>query len=111
VPPKSPADPEALSAIARGLLIHNYTADVHGLRFSAERMSHKETVGADAIRDNVIGIDPVVVVLRSRPLTATGNYLDHRGVAVATDTGPCRQCQRLQITHGYQSSTRKENWS
>jgi hypothetical protein len=53
-----PADPEALSEIVRGLLIHNYTAGVQGLHFSAERMAHMETVGAEAILDNVIGIDP-----------------------------------------------------
>jgi transglutaminase superfamily protein len=53
-----PADPEALGAIVRGLLIHNHTADVQGLAFTAERTSHKETVGAGAILDNVIGIDP-----------------------------------------------------
>jgi transglutaminase-like putative cysteine protease len=62
-----PADPEALSAIARGLLIHNYTAEVQGLRFSAERMSHKETVGAEAILDNVIDIDPAPLD-RERPV-------------------------------------------
>ncbi|WP_433296207.1 transglutaminase-like domain-containing protein [Actinoplanes sp. CA-030573] len=53
-----PTGPEALGAIVRGLLIHDYTARVQGLRFSAERMAHKETVGAEAILDNVIGIDP-----------------------------------------------------
>src|SRR4051812_11178138 len=62
-----PADPEALSAIVRGLLIHNYTATVQGLQFSAERMSHKETVGAEAILDNVIGIDPAPLD-RERPV-------------------------------------------
>ena len=56
--PGLPADPEALSAIVRGLLIHNYTASVQGLQFSAERMSHMETVGAETILDNVISIDP-----------------------------------------------------
>jgi hypothetical protein len=53
-----PADPEALSVIVRGLLIHNHTAKVQGLQFPAERMSHMQTVGAEAILDNVIGIDP-----------------------------------------------------
>ncbi|BEL04517.1 transglutaminase-like domain-containing protein [Actinoplanes sichuanensis] len=53
-----PTDPEALSAIVRGLLVHNHTAWVQGLRFSTERMSHKETVGAETILDNVIGVDP-----------------------------------------------------
>jgi len=62
-----PADPESLSAIARGLLIHNHTAGVQGLRFSAERMSHKETVGAEAILDNVIDIDPAPLG-RERPV-------------------------------------------
>jgi Transglutaminase-like superfamily len=62
-----PTDPEALSAIVRGLLIHNYTAEVQGMRFSAERMSHKETVGAGAILDNVIGIDPAPLG-RERPV-------------------------------------------
>ncbi|WP_433384640.1 transglutaminase-like domain-containing protein [Actinoplanes sp. CA-142083] len=64
--PGLPADPEALSAIVRGLLIHNHTATVQGLRFSAERMSHMETVGAEAILDNVIGIDPAPLD-RERP--------------------------------------------
>ncbi|RAK42195.1 transglutaminase superfamily protein [Actinoplanes lutulentus] len=65
--PGLPADPEELSAIVRGLLIHNYTATVQGLRFSAERMSHMETVGAAAILDNVIGIDPAPLD-RERPV-------------------------------------------
>ncbi|GAA2624456.1 transglutaminase-like domain-containing protein [Paractinoplanes durhamensis] len=52
-----PAEPEALGAVVRGLLIHNYTASVQGLRFSDARMSHMETVGAAAILDNVVGID------------------------------------------------------
>ncbi|WP_051799511.1 transglutaminase-like domain-containing protein [Catenuloplanes japonicus] len=56
--PGLPADPEALGAIVRGLLVHDYTASVQGLRLSAERMSHKETVGAASILDNVAGIDP-----------------------------------------------------
>lgn len=62
-----PADPEALSAIVRGLLIHNYTAQVQGLQFSAERMSHMQTVGAEAILNNVIGIEPAPLD-RERPV-------------------------------------------
>ena len=65
--PSLPADPGQLSAIVRGLLIHDYTAKVQGLRFSAERMSHKETVGAEAILNNVIGIDPAPLD-RERPV-------------------------------------------
>lgn len=53
-----PTDPEALGAIVRGLLIHNYTAKVEGRQFPAARMSHLRTVGAAAILDNVISIDP-----------------------------------------------------
>ena len=56
--PGLPADPEALSAIVRGLLVHNYTAKVQGLAFPAERISHMQTVGAEAILDNVLGLDP-----------------------------------------------------
>src|SRR3954454_16810243 len=56
--PALPADPEALSAIVRGLLIHNYAAKVQGLQFSAERMAHMQTIGAAAILDNVLGIEP-----------------------------------------------------
>ena len=52
------ADPEALSAIVRGLLIHNFTANVQGLTFSAGRMAHMQTVGAEAILDNVFSLDP-----------------------------------------------------
>jgi hypothetical protein len=53
-----PTDPEALSAIVRGLLVHNFTAKVQGLSFPAERMSHMQTVGAEAILDNVFSLDP-----------------------------------------------------
>jgi Transglutaminase-like superfamily len=53
-----PADAEALSAIVRGLLVHNFAAKVRGLRFPAERMSHMQTVGAEAIVGNVISLDP-----------------------------------------------------
>ena len=49
---------EALSAIVRGLLVHNFTAKVHGLLFPAERMAHMQTVGAEATEDNVISLDP-----------------------------------------------------
>jgi hypothetical protein len=62
-----PADPEALSAIVRGLLIHNYTANVKGLQFPAERMSHMQTVGAEAILENVISIDSAPLD-RERPV-------------------------------------------
>jgi hypothetical protein len=53
-----PADPEALSAIVRGLLVHNFTAQIQGLAFPAERMSHVQTVGAEATLDNVFSLDP-----------------------------------------------------
>jgi len=56
--PGLPADPEALSAVVRGLLIHNYTVEVQGLSFPAGRMAHMQTVGAAAILDNVLGLDP-----------------------------------------------------
>jgi Transglutaminase-like superfamily len=52
------ADAEALGTIVRGLLIHNFVAKSRGLEFSADRMSHMETVGAEAILDNVISLDP-----------------------------------------------------
>lgn len=52
-----PAGAEALSAIVRGLLVHNFVAKIRGLRFSAERMSHMQSVGAEAILDNVISLD------------------------------------------------------
>jgi hypothetical protein len=61
-----PADPEALAAVVRGLLMHNHTAKVRGLRFSVERMAQKETVGAGAILDNVVGIDAAPLD-RARP--------------------------------------------
>jgi hypothetical protein len=53
-----PDDAEALGAIVRGLLIHNYTATVQGLPLPAERMAHMRTVGAEAIIATVIGLDP-----------------------------------------------------
>src|ERR1700678_1411477 len=56
--PGLPADPEALGAIVRGLLIHNYTAKVQGLPFPAERMAHMQTVGTEATLDNVFSLDP-----------------------------------------------------
>jgi hypothetical protein len=62
-----PADPEALGAIVRGLLVHNYAAMVQGLQFPAERMSHMQTVGVEAILDNVIGLDPAPLG-RERPV-------------------------------------------
>ena len=45
----------------RGLLVHNFDAEVRGLSFPAERMAHMETVGAEAILDNVFSIDPAPV--------------------------------------------------
>ena len=53
-----PADAGALGTIVRGLLIHNFAAKTRGLNFPAERMSHMQTVGAEAILSNVISLDP-----------------------------------------------------
>jgi Transglutaminase-like superfamily len=58
LPPGLPADPEALGAIVRGLLVHNFTAKAQGLPFPAARMAHMQTVGAEAILDNVLSLDP-----------------------------------------------------
>jgi hypothetical protein len=52
-----PADTDELGAIVRGLLIHNFVAKTRGLQFPAERMSQMETIGAERILDNVIGLD------------------------------------------------------
>jgi len=62
-----PANPEALGAIVRGLLVHNFTVKVQGLPFPAERMSHLQTVGAEPILDNVINLDPAPLGLE-RPV-------------------------------------------
>jgi len=59
--PGLPAAPEALGAIVRGLLVHNYTAKVQGLAFPAERMAHMQTVGAEATLDNVFSLDPAAL--------------------------------------------------
>ena len=56
--PGLPADAGALGTIVRGLLVHNFTAKMQGLQFSAERMSSMEAVGAEAILDNVFSLDP-----------------------------------------------------
>ena len=53
-----PADAEALGTIVRGLLIHNVAAKARGLPLPAERMAHMQAVGAEAILDNVISLDP-----------------------------------------------------
>jgi hypothetical protein len=53
-----PADAEALGTIVRGLLIHNFTAKVQGLPLPAERMSHMQAAGAEAILDNVLSLGP-----------------------------------------------------
>jgi len=52
-----PADVGALGTIVRGLLVHNFAAKMRGLQFPAERMSHMQTVGAEAILDNVFSLD------------------------------------------------------
>jgi hypothetical protein len=56
-----PADPEELGSIVRGLLVHNSTVEVHGLPLPAGRMSHMQTVGAEAIVDNVLSLDPALL--------------------------------------------------
>jgi hypothetical protein len=61
-----PAEPEALGAIVRGLLIHNFTAKVQGLRFPAERMAHMQTVGAEAILTNVLSLAPAPLDVERR---------------------------------------------
>ena len=65
--PGLPADPEALSAMVRGLLVHDYAAKVQGLQFPAERMLHMRTVGAESILDNVFSVDPAPLD-RERPV-------------------------------------------
>jgi transglutaminase-like putative cysteine protease len=65
--PGLPADPDALGAIVRGLLVHNFAAKVQGLTFPAERMAHMQTVGAEAILDNVFSLDPAPLS-RTRPV-------------------------------------------
>lgn len=56
-----PTEPEALGAIVRGLLVHNLAVKFQGLSFPAGRMRHMQTVGAEAILDNVFGLDPAPI--------------------------------------------------
>ena len=56
--PSLPAGAGALGSIVRGLLVHNFAANMQGLQLPAERMSHMQTVGAEAILDNVFSLDP-----------------------------------------------------
>src|SRR5690348_9169366 len=56
--PDLPGDAEALGSIVRGLLVHNLEVQIRRLPLPDDRMSHMQTVGAEAILDNVIGIDP-----------------------------------------------------
>jgi hypothetical protein len=53
-----PVDAGALGTIVRGLLLHNFVARIRGLQLPEERMSHMQTVGAEAILENVISLDP-----------------------------------------------------
>lgn len=53
-----PSDPEALGKIVRALLLHNFMAAMRGLEFPPERMAHMRTIGAEAILDNVLELDP-----------------------------------------------------
>ncbi len=53
-----PADAETLGTVVRGLLIHNFLAKSRDLQFSADRMSSIGTIGAEAILDNVMTLDP-----------------------------------------------------
>ena len=48
-------------------LIHNYTAKVQGLALPAGRMAHMDTVGAEAILDNVLGLDPAPLGVERPP--------------------------------------------
>jgi hypothetical protein len=61
-----PADAGALGVIVRGLLVHNFAAKTQGLRFPADRMEHMQSASAEAILDNVLGLDPGSVG-RERP--------------------------------------------
>lgn len=53
-----PTDPDGLGAVVRGLLVHNYQAQVLGLELPPERMADMQTVGAEGILDNVVRLDP-----------------------------------------------------
>jgi hypothetical protein len=72
-----PADPEALSAVVRGLLVHNFTAKAQGLPFPAERMSHMQTIGAEAILDNVFSLDPAPLGLERPAERRMVGFCDH----------------------------------
>jgi hypothetical protein len=65
--PGFPVGAEALGTMVRGLLVHNFDAKIRGLQLSAERMSHMQTVGAEAILDNVFSLDPSPLDLK-RPV-------------------------------------------
>jgi len=58
-----PTDPEGLGGVVRGLLVHNFAAKARGLSFPAERMAHTQTVGAEAILDNVFGLDRAPITI------------------------------------------------
>ena len=52
------SSPIELSRVVRGLLVHDFMAMVRGLELPPERMAHMRTVGAEAILDNVVRLDP-----------------------------------------------------
>lgn len=62
-----PDQPEALSAIVRGLLIHNFTVSTTGMELPSDRMSQLKTVGAGAIVDNVLELDPAPLDVERQP--------------------------------------------
>jgi transglutaminase-like putative cysteine protease len=62
-----PVDPELLSAIVRGLFVHNFSAEARSREFPAERMAHSQTVGTESILDNVLRLDSAPLG-RERPV-------------------------------------------
>ncbi|MGH9046733.1 MAG: transglutaminase-like domain-containing protein [Acidimicrobiales bacterium] len=62
-----PSDPRELGEVVRGLLVHNYQVKVRGLELPAERMTHMQTVGAERILDNVVGLDASPLAVERPP--------------------------------------------
>lgn len=75
-----PCGPAELARVVRGLIIHQGLVALAGLELSAERLTDRNRVGAVAILDGVLDIDPSPLAVERPPLNRMVGYCYHFAV-------------------------------
>jgi len=75
-----PSDPEALARVVRGLVIHEGLVAAAGLELPPERFTDRKCVGAAAIIQRVLALDPSPLVAERPPGNRMVGYCYHFAV-------------------------------